>query len=154
MRIAFFHGLESPPISDKSKWIKSHSEFSYCPVMNYSNPRLFEKTLEYVVENKIELLTGSSMGGWFAYCISTLTGIPCVIFNPAVHSRTFNPVVRIGNEKANHTIVLGKKDDVIDPIITEEWFKKNGVGNNKIYHESNDHRTPVDIFVKYVVYRE
>jgi uncharacterized protein len=147
--IAFFHGLESPPKSDKSEYLES-TFGAYCPEMNYRQPGLFDKTLKEVKDKKVTFLIGSSMGGWFAYCMSTLTGIPTLLFNPAMHSRSMQPTVSIGKKKANHVLVLGKNDTVIDPVQTVLWCDDNGIGSFKYYYEDNDHRTPIGIFKKYV----
>ena len=73
-RVAFFHGMESKPVSEKNKVLESEFSFVYAPPMNYRDPSLFRAVLNQVKESNIELLIGSSMGGWFAYCISSLTG--------------------------------------------------------------------------------
>ena len=148
MKVAFFHGLESPAVSDKTEWLEKNYEEVYAPAMDYRDPSLFDRVLAEVKKRKIDLLSGSSMGGWFAYCISTLTGIPTVLFNPAFHARSFDPAVRIGNQSSRHRVVLGKKDDVIDPAQTVEWLKDNGKGRFTYSWESNDHRTPVSVFSK------
>ena len=150
MKIAFFHGLESAPVSDKSEYLQSKFPGAYTPAIDYKKSGAFDEILKEVKRRKIDLLTGSSMGGWFAYCISTLTGIPAVLFNPAVHSRPYEPAVKIGSNKAKQVVVLGKNDDVIDPAKTVEWFKTNGVNNVKYHYENNDHRTPIGVFQKYV----
>jgi hypothetical protein len=154
MKIAFFHGLESPAVSDKSKYLHSIYPDAYTPEIDYRKASAFDTVLKEVKERKIELLSGSSMGGWFAYCISTLTGIPTVLFNPALHSRPFEPNVKTGSRGAKHRIILGKNDDVIDPNKTVEWFKENGIGSAKYYWENNDHRTPIGIFQKYISMNE
>jgi len=150
MKVAFFHGFESPAISDKTEYLNQAFDEVYAPEMNYNKPGLFNEVLQEVKKRKIDVLAGSSMGGWFAYCISTLTGIPAILFNPAVHSRPVEPAVQIGGAKAKHTVVLGKNDDVIDPEKTKEWFNKNGIGSFTYRMESNNHRTPVNIFRKYL----
>ena len=150
MRVAFFHGLESPPVSDKTEWLDKNYEEVYAPAMDYRDPGLFDQVLKEIKDRKIDLLSGSSMGGWFAYCLSTLTGIPTVLFNPAFHSRSFDPNVHLGGRSARHRVVLGKKDDVIDLSITQEWIKKSGIGEFDVRIESNDHRTPLRVFSKHM----
>lgn len=150
MKVAFFHGLESPAISDKSEYLQSAFPDAYVPAMDYNKAGLFDEVLKEVKKKNIDLLVGSSMGGWFAYCISTLTGIPTILFNPAVHSRSVEPGVYRGSSRANHTVVLGKSDDLIDPQKTKNWFKTVGVGSVNYKMESNGHRTPIGIFRKYV----
>lgn len=90
------------------------------------------------------------MGGWFAYCISTLTGINTLLLNPAVHSRSLEPFVRIGDKIAEHIVVLGRNDEVIRPEITEQWLNENCRGEYKIYIEDIGHRTPLSIMCKYI----
>jgi hypothetical protein len=150
MRVAFLHGLESNPVSDKSKAVAKIFDYSYTPAMDYKNPNMFNEVLKEIKDRKIDLLVGSSMGGWFAYCISTLTGIPTILFNPALQGRPYEPTVKQGTNSTNHTIVLGRKDNVINPQKTYEWFKENGIGNAKFFWEGIGHRTPLDVFTKYV----
>lgn len=150
MRVAFFHGLESKPISSKSEYLKDNMDFAYCPAMDYKNPKMFDIVLKEVTKNKVDLLIGSSMGGWFAYCLSTITGIPTLLLNPALHSRTYDPKVKLGKLTPKQTLVLGNNDTVITPKETEQWMKDNYTSNYVISHESNGHRTPPNIMTKYL----
>ena len=108
MRVAFFHGLESKPHSEKNIELVKHFGESnvYAPAMDYRDPNLFETVLKEIKERDIQLLIGSSMGGYFSYCLSTITGIPTLLFNPAVIGRSFDPVTELGNLPAKHTVVL------------------------------------------------
>lgn len=151
MKIAFFHGLESPPISEKNEVLKKYFKNIYAPHMLYGSSNCFEKTLKEVESQKPDLLIGSSMGGWFAYCISTLTGIPTLLFNPAFHSRKMDPVIRVGRKKSIHTVVLGAQDNVISASDTREWIKKEGIGHFSIYNEKMGHRIPIEIFEKWIL---
>jgi len=153
LRVAFFHGLESSPKTDKNEFLEKF-DYVYDPPMDYRDNGLFERTLAGVKKNKIDLLIGSSMGGWFAYCIGTLTGIPTLLFNPAVHSRSFDPVVRMGTKRAVNTVVFGRNDTDIVPKESYNYFLKNGIGTFYYNYESNGHRTPIDIFSKWVNYCE
>lgn len=150
MRVAFFHGLESNPYTEKNIALESQFEYVYAPPMDYRDKNLFAKILKDVQSNDIDLLIGSSMGGWFAYCVSTITGTPCLLFNPAVQGRSFDPIVSVGNKRAKHTIVLGKKDAVIDPNKTISWFSKSGIGTQSFTWESMEHRIPIGIFKKWL----
>ena len=148
MKAIFLHGLESSPKSEKSKFLAKFD--AECPPMDYKQPGLFNEILAKIQNDRPDVLIGSSMGGWFAYCLSTITGIPTILFNPAVHSRSMEPAVQIGSMKANHTVILGKKDDVITPEGTLEWIKNNP-GNCNVHFEGNGHQTPISIFKKYVL---
>ena len=147
--IFFFHGLESNPKSTKSQYLESVVD-SYCPEMNYQDPELFGKILNEVMDKKPTLLIGSSMGGWFAYCLSTITGIPTLLFNPAFHSRPIEPNVLIGDKLSNHTIVFGENDSVINPKQSVKWLTENGIGSFEYHYGMYGHTTPFDIFKNYV----
>lgn len=150
MKVAYFHGLESLPKTEKNDFLHKEFEEVYDPEMNYTDPQIFKRTLEEIKKKDIQLLIGSSMGGWFAYCLSTHTGIPTLLFNPAVHSRSFEPVVSIGNKKTKHTIVLGSADDIIDPAKTMDWMKTNCKGEYKVSIEDHGHRVPFSTFKKWI----
>jgi pimeloyl-ACP methyl ester carboxylesterase len=150
MRIAYLHGLEAPHKSVKNEYLSKTFEFVYDPPMNYRDLGLFGEVLQGVKEHNIDLIIGSSMGGFFAHRLSTLTGIPVLLFNPAVVDRSFDPVSHMGVERAEHTIVLGAHDDVINPIKSLEYFKSWGANPDLIHIEDMGHRNPLEIFQKYV----
>ena len=154
MRVAFFHGLESKPHSEKNIELVKHFGESnvYAPAMDYRDPNLFETVLKEIKERDIQLLIGSSMGGYFAYFLSTMTGIPTLLFNPAIIGRSFDPypLKRLGNLPAKHTVVLGINDDVIDPIESTAYFMNKGIGEFEYNKEDIGHRIPIEIFTKYL----
>lgn len=149
-KIAFFHGLESVQPSEKSNWLNHAFLNPYCPAMDYTDPTLFERVLKEVQDRKIDLLIGSSMGGYFAYCISTLTGIPTVLFNPAMVDRHIEPPVRIGECVSNQEVIYGLLDAVICCTKVRKWFDENGIGAIHCHQEFIGHRTPMAVFTKYV----
>jgi predicted esterase YcpF (UPF0227 family) len=147
--VAFFYGLESPQRSEKNEILHKYYERVYEPMMDYYNPEMFNVVLRELKKNPVDLLVGSSMGGWFAYNLSTITGIPTLLFNPAVHSRSFSPNVKSGNKHPRQSIVLGKNDNVIDFIETIKYFNKIDIVTD-FDLEVMEHRIPADIFEKYV----
>lgn len=149
IKIAFFHGLESPHISDKTEFLNKQFEV-YAPKMNYRDSSLFEKVLRDVILFKPDFISGSSMGGWFAYCISTITGIPTILFNPAFSHRSLEVKTRVGKRNSKHHIVLGERDSVVDPLKSIEWLKSNGIDYRSINFEKIEHRIPIDIFKKHI----
>lgn len=152
MRTAFFHGLESKPFSEKNQiLIEQYGESNvYAPAMYYRDPCLFDTVLKQIKERDIELLIGSSMGGYFAYCLSTITGVPTVLFNPAVIGRSFDPVTEMGLISSKHRVILGINDDVIDPIKSSAYFDEYGIGEFEYHREDIGHRIPREVFIRWV----
>jgi hypothetical protein len=153
MRVAFFHGLESKPFTEKNQELIKHygDPNVYAPAMDYKDPWLFDTILKQVRERNIELLIGSSMGGYFSYCLSTMTGIPTVLFNPAVIGRSFDPVVEMGLISSKHRVILGVNDDVIDPIKSLAYFTEYGIGEFEYHREDIAHRIPIEVFKRWAI---
>ena len=152
MRVAFLHGLESKPFSEKNQeLIKQYGDNNvYAPAMDYRDPWLFDTVLKEIKERDIQLLIGSSMGGYFAYCLSTMTGIPTLLFNPAVIGRSFDPVTELGTLPVRHKVILGINDDVIDPIKSTSYFSKYGIGEFEYHKEDIGHRIPKEVFSRWI----
>lgn len=149
MKAAFLHGLDSNPITEKNIMLREVFSDVYDPAMDYrNNPDIFNTVLQHLKENPVDILIGSSMGGYFAYCLSTILGTKTMLFNPAVHSRPIDPPVQIGDKDPNHFIILGTKDEVIDPIKTIEFFKGNE--NVAFVKEEMGHMIDLNIFKKYI----
>lgn len=124
MKVLFLHGLESKPTGPKMRYLKDRFESYYAPEIDYEDPDAYEEILDLCIAEEFDVIIGSSMGGYFAYAIGTTLGTPVVMFNPALHSRTFDPYgVAYGNKAIDGVCVLGMDDDVIDPIKTYEMLK-------------------------------
>ena len=148
MKVAFFHGLDSPALSEKSFALREKFDKVYDPAMDYKDPEIFNRVLKHLQENPVDLLIGSSMGGYFAYCLSTILGTRTLLFNPAVHSRPLEPIVQLGGKESNHLIVLGNTDIIITPKETELFF--NDVSGVNIIREDIGHIIPIEVFKKYI----
>jgi esterase/lipase len=148
MRVAFFHGLDSSPISEKTYALRERFDEVYDPPMDYKDPEMFNKVLKHLQENPVDLLIGSSMGGYFAYCLSTILGTRTLLFNPAVHSRSIEPVVILGDKFSNHLVVLGNQDNVINPDESVKFFSQ--IKNVTINREEIGHSIPIEVFKSYI----
>ena len=118
--------------------------------MDYRDPWLFDTILKEIRERNIELLIGSSMGGYFSYFLSTMTGIPTILFNPAVIDRSFDPVTEMGCMTSKHRVILGINDDIINPVKSVEYFIEYGIGEFEYHKEDIGHRIPKEVFSRWV----
>ena len=149
MHILYIHGLESSTNCLKVQWLKSLGHTVYNPKIDYIDPEAFFKVKRNAQKNNIELIIGSSMGGYFTYAIATSTNQKCILLNPALHSRAFEPEnVNYGMCQPDITCVLGNHDTVINPEDTKKILQ----GEQKVafFEYDHGHRTPVGILEKVI----
>jgi len=146
--VIYFHGLESSPGGIKTEFLKQETDFVEAPAMDYTQKGIFEEWLDYVKTEEPDLLIGSSMGGYFAMALSSHTGIPVLVFNPAIHSRSIEiDGLGSGTEKLIGLVVLGKKDDVIVPDLTLQMLKGDWNDLEIVVEKNMGHRVSLDVFV-------
>ena len=144
----YFHGLESKPGGIKVEFLDKEVDFIEAPPMDYSQKDIFNKWLKYVKNEEPDLIIGSSMGGYFALALASHTSIPVLVFNPAIHSRTFEiDGLRSGKEKIKGLVVLGANDDIIDPGKTLSILKGDWNEIDLHVEKGMGHRTPLSVFV-------
>jgi len=151
MRVAFFHGLESKPRSEKNIFLEKTFDEVYAPEIDYNCPNCFSQINAELQEFKPDLLIGSSMGGYFAYVFSTIYNVPTLLFNPAVIDRSIDPQVTMGTHSPEQLIILGENDKVILPNKVISWFDGLPQKNFSIYWEPMGHRIPIKTFKKWVL---
>ena len=144
----YFHGLESSQGGIKVQFLDQEVDFLEAPAMDYTKEGIFEEWLDYVKNEEPDLLIGSSMGGYFAMALATHTGIPVLIFNPAIHSRSIEiNGLESGTEKLKGLVVLGKKDDVINPGPTISMLQGTQNTLDISIEKEMGHRVPLDVFI-------
>jgi hypothetical protein len=158
--VLYLHGLESSQGGKKVEFLSS-KDYVYAPVMEYGDPDFGKKMVKLIHALKPDLIVGSSMGGYIANLLSDKFGIDCLLFNPALHSRSFEPNVKAiemyeSDVIPKKIVVLGNRDSIIDPKITKQIIENKPL---TIIEELDfSHRTPLGIFVniynKYLKYYE
>lgn len=145
MRILFLHGLESTNQSSKVHHMQSQGHQVIAPKMNYfDNEQLYQETLDKLLEFKPKLIVGSSMGGYFAFHLGTHYSTNLLLLNPALPTRRIDPSIFADGKKTSKIwALIGKNDDVVDPIANEDILKKAGAVISIGEHE---HRTPIEVF--------
>ena len=150
MNVLFLHGLESKPTGPKMQYLKDRFTNYYAPEIDYEDPDAYEEILDLCIAEEFDMIIGSSMGGYFAHAIGTTLGTPVIMFNPALHSRQFNPYgVVCGEKPIDGVCVLGMDDDVIDPTTTYNMLK-NDEKLAIMPVEGMGHRTPFEKFVEII----
>lgn len=116
MNILYLHGLESKLSAPKRALLAIHGTV-YAPDMDYKANQNMIATLQQEYKDKnIDVIIGSSMGGFTGFYLSKLMQTPALLFNPALPYRLNIPQVipesTLEHDKAIH-IVIGAQDDVI-----------------------------------------
>jgi hypothetical protein len=153
-RIVYLHGLESKQGGTKVDFLRTLGEV-FAPSMPYKErPKtLFPEILDEVWQFKPDIIIGSSMGGYFADVISTHTGTDVLLFNPGTYKKQkyfedFGIMTEAGRQRVKGTVIIGNKDEVVNPYENYEYYQNENVKINTI--ENMGHRTPYNEFVKQV----
>ena len=146
MRIVYLHGLKGKASNSKVDFLKDRGHIVMSPQIDYLNKNSFNDILTTSKSFMPDLIMGSSMGGFFALEIGKHLDVPVILFNPALHSRPFEPNVDTsGKYKPEIYLALGMNDYVIDPLKTIKEFSNNLVTTLKGNH---NHKTPIEFFTK------
>jgi len=153
MNILYLHGLDSS-LNDEKRSVLEGFGTVFAPTIDYrNNPNTIEQLCKIYATHdpEINVVIGSSMGGFAGYYISDTLNRPALLFNPALAYRSVEQEV---SKHANQSlrlkhIILGAKDEVINPSGTLQFLSKT-LGTNTEYRihlrQELAHRIPVAIF--------
>lgn len=117
MNILFLHGLESK-LSDPKRAILETYGTVIAPDIDYqSNPNTIQNLYDEYQNQDINVIIGSSMGGFAGFHLANSIGVCALLYNPALPYR--NSVVQnIPSDLPTHQspllrFVLGGQDEVI-----------------------------------------
>ncbi len=151
----YIHGLDSSPKSSKIKILEKYSK-TYALHLDYpKEPDTFNLLSNLIIKNNINLIVGSSFGGMLGYWLAEKHKIPALLFNPALHIKKSLVYFEINHNCSPYKlIVLGKKDKVVDPMLSTKILKKNL--NEKKYEIINcdelAHKIDIETFKKQTEY--
>jgi len=151
MNILYIHGLNSS-LSEEKRTILEQYGTVFAPTIDYeNNASSISELIETYKDQDINIVIGSSMGGFAGYYISNAFQRPALLFNPALAKRSVHqniPELTHHKSSLKH-IILGTADTVVDPKDTLQ-FLSNTIAQHPEYniHLRNDldHRIPVEIF--------
>lgn len=152
MTILYLHGLDSN-LSNEKKQILQQFGPVIAPDLDYRvNPNMIETLFNEYANQNIDLVIGSSMGGFAGFYLSKLLQNPALLFNPALPYRT-SVLQNIPIIKDEHRhllqIVIGNQDDIIQAVDNLDFIMKLLPSKNDFrLHLINElgHGIPADIF--------
>ncbi len=152
MNILYLHGLDSN-LSDEKKQVLVPFGTVIAPDLDYrANPNMITTLYNEYSNQNINLIIGSSMGGFTGFYLSKLLQTPALLFNPALPYRASvlqtSPMI---TEEHKHLlqIVIGNQDDIIRATDNLDFIMKLLPLKNDFrlhMHSALGHCIPVDIF--------
>ncbi|GAB2771405.1 YqiA/YcfP family alpha/beta fold hydrolase [Salinimicrobium soli] len=117
MNILYLHGLDSKLSPEKRLVLEKFGKV-YAPDLDYyTDENAIQTILNYYPNLEIDVVMGSSMGGFAGYHVANIIDRPALLFNPAVAKRSVKQHIPDFGEKFNKLkhIVIGQIDDVVEP---------------------------------------
>lgn len=85
--ILYIYGYGSSPESSTCKWLKTNLPNAKVYSFKYDQ-RHPDESIPYLVrivhELDIDIVFGSSLGGWYALNVSAIANIPYIVINPVI----------------------------------------------------------------------
>jgi uncharacterized protein len=128
MRTLYIHGLDSHPVPEKTQIMKDAGLEPTALHLNYRQKLgVYETLKDTAIRKKIEFIVGSSLGGYIGNTLAEDLGVPCLLFNPAMHYTDVfyskMPLIEKPECPARF-IVLGQNDATINPNYTLKVFSE------------------------------
>lgn len=105
-KVLYIYGYGSSPESSTCKWLKNNLPNTIVYSFEYvqSDP---ENSIPYlcslVEELDIDIVIGSSLGGWYAMHIASICSLPSILINPVIDS-TLEQVVDYVSDHDSHIV--------------------------------------------------
>ena len=157
MIILYLHGLESKLSPEKGNILEKYGNV-IAPDLDYkSNSNMIEHLYNTYIHQKIDVVIGSSMGGFAGYYLAHLFNIPSLLYNPALPYRSnvdqFVPNIQMNNPEQMR-IILGRQDDVIKAADNLMFLSQNLADKTDysiVIRNDLAHQIPLSVFEKETV---
>lgn len=126
MKAIYIHGLHSNPNPQKVALLEEAGLEVVAPEIDYDTEqeKVFPRIRKLILEERVEVLVGSSMGGFVAYWLARELNKPALLFNPALHFENiqiFIPTLT-SSHKPPLFICSGEQDKTIDPVLLRSYL--------------------------------
>lgn len=150
MKLLYLHGLDSKPNMAKIAILESDGHEVVAPHIDYrkhiNDIELFISLEKLCIDEKVETIVGSSLGGYMGFFLSEKLMIPAVLFNPALGIRSIEIPVIQKDTDTEKSIIIGKFDEVIEPENTKVWLNHNDYKNIILKEIDAAHQITIEQF--------
>ncbi len=127
MKALYIHGLNSSPNPKKLEIIENLGLEVVSPFIDYDKEKsaVYERVKTIALKKKIDLIIGSSLGGFIGFWLAKDIEIPALLFNPALYFESMQPFIPPINSDNNPPIYvcLGEKDTQVDPVKVRKYLE-------------------------------
>lgn len=127
MKTLYLHSLDSHPHPEKNEIMKNAGLKLTVLHINYRETLgVYETLKDTAIRKKVEFIIGDSLGGYLGNVLAEDLGLPCLLFNPAMHfTDVFYSIIPVMEEKKcpARYVVLGQNDPTINPNYTLNVFE-------------------------------
>ncbi|WP_324720995.1 YqiA/YcfP family alpha/beta fold hydrolase [Salinimicrobium sp. HB62] len=154
MNILYLHGLDSKLSPEKREVLENYGKVISPDLNYYENPNAIETILGMYPDAEIDVVIGSSMGGFAGYHVSNALNKPALLFNPALVKRSvIQNIPKIEKTNTLKQIVIGQTDEVVSPADTLNFLPRNFNRTTDLHLHlvpENGHNIPVPLFKREV----
>lgn len=136
MKAIYIHGWQSSPNSEKVEILEEAGLKVVAPKIDYEAEQgmVYPRIKKLVIEEQVDVLIGSSMGGFVAYWLARELNKPALLFNPALYFETMKPFIPKLESPFTPPLYIcsGEKDETVLPSLLKEYFDKEHSGDDQI----------------------
>lgn len=136
MKVLYIHGLHSNPNPLKLDILEKLGLEVVSPFIDYEKEKVevYQRVKKIALEEDIDLIIGSSLGGFIGYWLSRDIDKPSLLFNPALYFESMQVYIPNLKEQNNPSIYicLGEKDSQVAPQEVREYLSKQNHNNTKV----------------------
>ncbi len=154
MKALYIHGLDSFLKPDKLEIMKNLGLDPVALHLNYRETLgVYEILKDAAIHKNVQMIIGSSLGGYLGFLLSADLGLPCLLFNPAMNYKEqvfYSVMPEVSESKCPYRfVVLGANDDTISPeetIISLKDYEKKGYHHRIVTCEWLGHQIDLTTF--------
>ena len=147
----YIHGFQSSPRQDKLDVLHKYFDEVFAPEIDWEDEDervgLYKSLSAIIKKQDITHIIGSSMGGQMAFYLATNLNKRGLCFNPAFNHRYDMNYPTNKNYDGKIDIILGDKDDTVDPKKTISFLDTEGYKKDSIEIESLNISHSIDLNV-------
>lgn len=136
MKAIYIHGWQSSPKPEKVKILEEAGLTVVAPKINYEaeQVKVYPSIKKLVLEEQVDVLIGSSMGGFVAYWLARELNKPALLYNPALYFETLKPFIPKITSPFNPPLFVcsGEKDETVLPNLLKEYIAREHSGDDPI----------------------